>query len=64
MKGVSFLLNEENQKIAVQIELKTIAKYQKQIEDLLDGIIAETRKNEEKLPLSQVIKNLKKVGKL
>jgi hypothetical protein len=29
MKGVSFLLNEENQKIAVQIELKTIAKYQK-----------------------------------
>ena len=42
------MLNEENQKIAVQIELKTIAKYQKQIEDLLDGIIAETRKNEEK----------------
>jgi hypothetical protein len=36
----------------------------KKIEDLLDGIIAETRKNEEKLPLSQVIKNLKKVGKL
>lgn len=64
MKGVSFLLNEDNQKVAVQIELKTIAKYQKQIEDLLDGIIAETRKNEEKLPLSQVLKNLKKEGKL
>lgn len=64
MKGVNYVLNEENQKVAVQIELKTIAKYQEQIEDLLDGIMAEARKDEEKISLSQVVKNLKRAGKL
>ena len=64
MKGVSFVTNENNQKIAVQIDLKTITKQQQAIEDLLDGIIAESRKDEEKVSLSSVIKNLKKQGKL
>jgi len=44
--------------------LKSIEKHQEAIEDLLDGIIAESRKNEEKVPLSKVISNLKKSGKL
>jgi len=64
MKGVSFLTNEQNQKIAVQIDLKLIAKRQEAIEDFLDGIIAESRKDEEKVPLSKVIKKLKAGGKL
>ena len=60
MKGVSFVTNDKNEKIAVQIDLKSI----ENIEDLLEGIIAESRKNEEKVPLSKVISNLKKAGKL
>jgi len=64
MKGVSFVTNDKNEKIAVQIDLKLIEKHQEAIEDLLDGIIAESRKNEVKVPLSKVINNLKKSGKL
>jgi hypothetical protein len=64
MKGVSFVTNDKNEKIAVQIDLKSIEKHQEAIEDLLEGIIAESRKNEEKVPLSKVISNLKKAGKL
>jgi hypothetical protein len=64
MKGVSFVTNEKNKKIAVQIDLKALEKYQEALEDLLDGVIAESRKTEEKTPLSTVIKNLKKAGKL
>lgn len=64
MKGISFVTNENNQKIAVQIDLKAIEKHQQAIEDLLDGIVAESRKDEEKTPLSKVISNLKKAGKL
>jgi hypothetical protein len=64
MKGVSFVTNDKNEKIAVQIDLKSIEKHQEAIEDLLDGIIAEKRKDETKVPLNEVIKNLKKIGKL
>ena len=64
MKGVSYVTNEKNETIAVQIELKAIEKHQEAIEDLLDGIIAESRMDEEKTPLSKVITNLKKAGKL
>jgi hypothetical protein len=64
MKGVHFLTNAQNQKIAVQIDLKTITQRQEALEDLLDGIIAESRKDEEKIPLSKVLKKLKTAGKL
>jgi len=64
MKGVSFVTNEKNEKIAVQIDLKTIAHYQEELEDLLDGILAESRKDEEVVPLKKVISDLKKSGKL
>jgi hypothetical protein len=64
MKGISFVTNEKNEKIAVQIDLKTIEKHQEAIEDLLDGIIAEARKGEKKTPLSKVISELKKSGKI
>jgi hypothetical protein len=64
MKGVNFLTDEKNKKVAVQIDLKTIGKHQEDVEDLLDGIIAEARKDEERIPLSKVMNNLKKSGKL
>lgn len=64
MKGISFVTNDKNEKITVQIDLKAIEKHHEVIEDILDGILAEARKDEEKIPLSKVISKLKKSGKL
>ena len=64
MKGINFITNDKNEKIAVQIDLKSIEKHQESIEDMLDGILAEARKDEEKVPLAKVISKLKKAGKL
>jgi len=64
MRGVSYLTDEENRKKAVVIEMATLERYSQELEDLLDGIIAESRKNDEKIPLNKVISKLKKAGKL
>ncbi len=64
MKGINYVTDSSNKKVAVQIELKLLEKYDEEIEDLIDGIIAESRKDEERKPLNEVIKNLKKKGKL
>ena len=64
MKGVSYIPDDQNIKKAVVIELTTLERYSNELEDLLDGLIAESRKNDEKVPLQDVIGNLKKSGKL
>lgn len=64
MKGVNFVLDENNRKKAVIIQLETIEKYQEEMEDFLDGIIAEARKDEKKIPLKKVMENLKNNKKL
>jgi hypothetical protein len=64
MKGVSYLIDELNNKKAVVIELTTLERYTHNLEDLLHGLIAESRKDDEKIPLKKVIINLKKAGKL
>ena len=64
MKGVSYITDEQNQKQAVVIELGTLERYTQDLEDLLDGLIAESRKDDEKVPLKKVIRDLKKTGKL
>jgi len=64
MKGVNFVTDSNNNKVAVQIDLKILEKQENQIEDFIDGIIAESRKDEERVSLEEVIKGLKKKGKL
>jgi len=64
MKGVNYVTDLSNKKVAVQIDLKLLEKYDEEIEDLIYGIIAESRKDEEKIPLEEVIKGLRKKGKL
>ncbi len=64
LKGVSYVTNYNNKKIAVQINLKLLQKYDEDVEDLIDGIIAESRKDERRIPLVKVISNLKAKGKL
>jgi len=64
MKGVNFITDENNRKTAVIIKLKTIEQHQEEIEDLLDVIVAESRKDEPKRSWEDVKKSLKKKGKL
>ncbi len=64
MKGVNFITDDQNRRKAVIIELKTIERHQEEIEDFLDVIIAESRKDEPKRSWEDVKKSLKKKGKL
>lgn len=61
MKGISYLTDDKNRKVAVQIDLK---KYGRLWEEFYDSVIAEIRKDEEKIPLEKVISDLKKKGRL
>jgi len=64
MKGVSFVTNDKNEKIAVQIDLKVLGKHQEDVEDLLDIIMAERRKEDEDISWESAKRELKKAGKL
>jgi hypothetical protein len=65
MKGVSFLTDETRKKRYAQIDLKGIAGYDdEQLEDLMDLIIAEARKDEKSIPWETVKAELIKEGKI
>ena len=59
LKGTHFIVNEQNERIDAQIDLKIIKNYHQAIEDSLDGIVAE-----EKTLLPKVISSLKKTERL
>ena len=60
MKGVSYITNNKNQKTAVVIDLKLLKKYEEQLEDLFDVVIAESRAEESSVSWETIKKNLKK----
>jgi hypothetical protein len=64
MKGVNYITDSKKRLKAVVIDIKTIEKHQEELEDLLDGIIASSRKGEPSSSLEDVKKRLKKKGKL
>ncbi len=61
MRGIHYVTDEKNRKIAVQIDLR---KYGELWEDFYDSLVSELRKDEEKIPLEEVVKDLKSKGKL
>ena len=61
MEGIHFVTNEKGKKVAVQIDLE---RYGELWEDFYDQLVADERKNEERIPLSQLRKRLVKAGKL
>ena len=61
MRGIKYLTDDKNRKVAVQIDLK---KHGELWEDFYDNMIAELRKDEDKIPLEDVVRKLKKEGKL
>ena len=64
MKGVSFLTNEKNERVAVQIDLQVLEQHQQEIEDYLDGVLAESRADSEALSWEVAKQMLKDSGKL
>jgi len=64
MKGISYITDDKNNRTAVVIDIKTLEKYEQHIEDLLDVIIAESRRDEESISWEKAVKSLKKKGKL
>lgn len=64
MRGINYITDPKNRKIAVQIDIKTIEKNRDKLEDLLDIIVAESRKNESSKSWEEVKKSLKEQGKL
>ncbi|MEQ8478730.1 hypothetical protein [Fulvivirga sp.] len=64
MKGITFIKDETHNKRFVQIDLDQLEKHQNKVEDLLDAIIAESRKDDEEISWEDVKKQLKAAGKL
>jgi hypothetical protein len=64
MKGISYITDSKNRKKAVVIDLKTIEKYDENIEDLFDVILAESRKDEPLISWDEVKKKLHRKGKI
>lgn len=60
MKGVTILFDEARKKRIVQIDLDRLSKDPEAIEDLLDGLIAEQRRNEPTVSHEAVVRSLKK----
>ncbi len=65
MKGVSFVTDETRKRRYAQIDLKGIAKYDDDaLEDMIDLIISEARKDEKSIPWERVKAELIKDGKI
>ncbi len=64
MKGVDFITDDKNRRKAVIIEIKTIERHPEEVEDLIDIIVAESRRDEPKRSWDDVKKSLRKKGKL
>jgi hypothetical protein len=64
MKGVTFITDETHNKRFVQIDLERLENHQGEVEDLLDVIIAESRKEDEEISWDELKEQLKSEGKL
>ncbi|MBI3510700.1 MAG: hypothetical protein HY064_08550 [Bacteroidetes bacterium] len=64
MKGVSYIKDSHKKVKAVQIDISLLEKYNEQLEDLIDVIIAESRVDEPSVPFERVEKSLRKKGKI
>gem|GEM_PF-991147 len=64
MKGITILEDLANKKRYLQIDIAELDKRREQIEDMLDGLIAEQRAGQPTVSLDQLEKKLRKQGKL
>jgi hypothetical protein len=64
MKGVSFIANDKNEVKSVVIDLKTIRKSHEEVHELIDTLVAESRKDDETISWDKAKKQLAEKGKL
>ena len=63
MKGVSILFDERRKKRIVQIDMDALNKDPEAIEDLLDMLIAESRRKEPTIGLDDYVRSVKRASK-
>ena len=61
MEGILYVTDEQNRKKYVQIDLE---KHGRVVEDILDSLTIESRKEEESYPIEAVLSELKEKGNL
>jgi len=64
MVGVSYITDNDNCKKAVIIDLKTIAENEEDVHDLIDMLIAESRRDDVLIDWEQAKNELKAAGRL
>ncbi len=64
MKGVSYITDGKNNKKAVVIDIKTIEQHEEEVHEFIDLLIAESRKNDEKMNWEDAKKLLTKKSKV
>lgn len=64
MKGITILEDRANKKRYLQIDISELDKRREQIEEMMDGLIAEQRAGQPTVSLEQLEKKLRKQGKL
>ena len=64
MKGVSIVRDITTNKEFLQIPIDLLDKKREEIEDMLDAIVADRRRNEPTIGLAELKKRLKRAGKL
>ena len=64
MEGISIIHDKKNDKKYVQIAIDKLEESQEAFEDLFDSIIAESRKDDKTISLSELKERLKVSGKL
>ncbi len=64
MKGITILQDEERKKRYLQIDIAELDKRREQIEDVMDGLIAEERAGQPTISLEALELKLRKQGKL
>ncbi len=64
MKGVTILLDEQNQKRLLQIDLSEVDSSNELIEDLIDVIIGESEEDGPNIGIEELKRQLKSEGKI
>ena len=64
MKGIRYITDEQNQKTALIIDLKTIEEKDEEVHEFIDVLVAESRKNDKLISWEAAKKHLKSQGRL
>lgn len=64
MKGISYITDDKNNKTALVIDLKNLEKNEEEIHEIIDVLVAESRKDDELIDWEVAKKKLRKKGKL